>query len=73
MAVYCRQSVPGEPDQTAVIEPHYVGQTDVNLLGLKSQGAIDKGWTVEWISPSSFTATKLRWGDVQCVRTFWID
>jgi hypothetical protein len=72
MAVHCRQ-VADDIDQTYVIEPHYVGQTDVNLLGLKSQGAIDKGWTVEWVSPSSFTATKLRWGGVECVRTFWID
>ena len=72
MAVYCRQ-VAGDTDQTYTIAPHYDGQTDATLLGVKSQGAVDKGWAVEWVSPDSFTATKDRWGGVECVRTFWID
>jgi hypothetical protein len=72
MTVYCRQ-IAADNDDTYPIEPHYVGQTDANLLGLKSQGATDKGWTVEWIDQATFTATKLRWGGVECIRTFWIE
>jgi len=69
VSVVCRQ-VDTNGDQEYVIEPHYAGQTDHTLLGVKSQGAIDKGWDVEWTSPTSFTATKVRWEGVTCTRTF---
>ena len=73
MGVYCRQVAEGEPDQTLTIEPHSPDQTDAELLRLKAESGADKGWTVEWTSPTSFTATKTRWGGVECVRTFWAD
>lgn len=69
MAVYCRQ-VAEDTDQEYAIEPHAPDQTDAELLLAKANGAADKGWTVEWTSTTSFTATKLRWGGVECVRTF---
>ena len=71
MAVYCRQ-VADDIDQTYPIEPHRPDQTDAELLLAKANGAADKGWTVEWTGSASFTATKDRWGGVECVRTFWI-
>lgn len=73
MAVLCRQTAEGEPDQTYPIEPHSDDQTDAALLLAKANGAADKGWTVEWTGPTSFVATKDRWGGVLCTRTFWIE
>lgn len=73
MSVLCRQVAEGEPDQTYPIAPHDPEQTDEELLRVKAAGAADKGWTVEWTSPTSFTATKVRWGGVMCTRTFWVD
>jgi hypothetical protein len=73
MAVVCRQTAEGEPEQTYRIERHTPRQSDASLLRAKAQGAADKGWTVEWISQSSFVATKVRWGGVLCTRTFWVD
>jgi hypothetical protein len=73
MAVLCRQTAEGAPDQTHVIEPHSKRQSDRALLKAKAAGAADKGWTVEWAGPSAFTATKVRWGGVLCTRQFWIE
>ena len=73
MSVLCRQTAEGEPDQTYRIEPHGPDQTDEALLLAKANGAADKGWTVEWTGPRSFTATKARWGGVLCTRDFWIE
>ncbi len=73
MAVLCRQTAEGEPEQTHQIEPHSSRQSDRALLKAKAAGASDKGWTVEWIGPTSFTASKVRWADILCTRTFWID
>jgi hypothetical protein len=75
MAVWYRQTVDGEiTDGPREVEPHYVGQSDAELLGLKAQGAADKGWTVDPTGPSSFTATKVRWAaEAACVRDFWAD
>lgn len=73
MAVWCRQSVNGEPQSTCVIAPHAPDQTDAELLEVKARGAADKGWAVEWTGADSFTATKVRWqADDLCVREFWI-
>lgn len=73
MAVLCRQTAEGEPDQQYVIEPHDAEQTDAALLLAKANGAVDKGWSVEWTGSTSFVATKDRWGGVLCTRTFWIE
>ena len=73
VAVWCRQSVNGEPDEPYHIEPHFDGQTDTALLAVKAQGAHDKGWAVV-TGERSFTATKVRWqSDALCVREFWAD
>ena len=71
MAVLCRQTAEGEPDQTYRIEPHSPQQSDRALLLAKANGAADKGWTVVWTSKASFVATKVRWGGVLCTREFW--
>lgn len=68
--VICRQVAPGEPDQTYPIAPHAPGQSDMALLRAKAKGAADKGWDVTWTGARSFTATKVRWGDVLCTREF---
>ena len=73
MAVYCRQVAEGEPDQTYQIEPHRPDQLDAELLQAKAHGAEDKGWSVRWVSDTSFIATKVRWADVLCTRTFWTE
>ena len=73
MVVICRQTAPGQPDQTYPIERHTPRQTDLALLKLKAQGAADKGWTVEWTGKRSFIATKTRWGGVTCTREFWTE
>jgi len=73
VAVLCRQTAEGVPDQTYRIEPHNRRQSDRALLKAKAAGATDKGWDVEWTSQSSFVATKDRWGGVACIRTFWIE
>lgn len=73
MAVLCRQTADGEPDQTYPIEPHSPKQSDRELLLAKADGAADKGWTVEWTGDDSFRATKERWGGVLCTRSFWIE
>lgn len=73
MAVLCRQTADGQPDQTYPIAPHSRRQSDLALLEAKAKGAGDKGWTVEWTGKRSFRATKVRWGGVLCTRTFWIE
>lgn len=73
MAVLCRQTAEGVPDQTYPIKPHGPDQTDHALLHAKARGAADKGWTVAWDGPTRFTATKDRWGGVLCTRTFWME
>jgi hypothetical protein len=73
MAVLCRQTAEGIPDQTWVIERHTPRQSDAALLKAKATGAADKGWTVAWTGKTSFVATKVRWGGVLCTRTFWTD
>jgi hypothetical protein len=73
MAVLCRQSVDGEPQPVLVIEPHHESQTDADLLDAKAEGAADKGWTVEWTGPASFTARKVRWQDDDVTRDFWVE
>ena len=73
MAVWCRQTVEGEPEQRYIIAPHSAEQTDADLLAAKAKGAHDKGWTVTWTGERSFTATKDRWGGVSCLREFWAD
>jgi hypothetical protein len=70
MTVYCRQVVEDVSDDEYAIEPHSPTQTGAELLLAKANGATDKGWTVEWTTATSFTATKVRWGGVECVRTF---
>ena len=72
MAVLCRQTAEGEPEQTYTIEPHHSRQSDAALLKAKAKGAEDKGWTVTWTGKHSFMATKTRWGDVLCTREFWV-
>lgn len=72
MSVWCRQTA-DEDVQEYVIEPHAPDQTDAELLHVKAKGAADKGWEVEWTGPSSFTATKDRWGGILCIREFWTD
>jgi hypothetical protein len=73
MAVLCRQTAEGIPDQTYRIEPHSPRQSNRALLEAKAHGAEDKGWTVDWTDRTSFVATKVRWGGVLCTRTFWIE
>jgi len=73
VSVLCRQTAEGEPDQTHRIAPHSPRQSDRALLRAKADGAADKGWTVEWTGPTSFVATKVRWGGVLCTRAFWIE
>ncbi len=72
MAVYCRQ-VADDVEQTLRIAPHSEVQTEEELLRVKAKGASDKGWDVTWTGDRSFTATKTRWGDVLCTRSFWIE
>lgn len=71
--VLCRQTAEGEPDQTYRIAPHTAKQSDKALLEAKAKGAADKGWVVTWAGERSFTATKVRWGGVRCVREFWME
>lgn len=73
MAVLCRQTARGQPEQTYPIAPHEAGQSDADLLHLKAQGAAEKGWTVRWTGEGSFTAKKKRWQGVLCTRFFWIE
>jgi hypothetical protein len=72
MSVWCRQTTEGEPTQEYVIQPHYAGQTDADLLALKKKGAHEKGWSVHRTGPDSFTVTKDRWGGRLCAREFWV-
>ena len=71
MAVWCRQTADGE-EQVQQIAAHFAGQGDEALLAAKARGAADKGWTVIPTGDRSFTAEKVRWGGVRCVREFWI-
>lgn len=76
MTVWCRQVADGVPDEPYAIdhEPHPdLGGDDLALLHRKADGAADKDWAVAWTGPASFTATKLRWGGVVCVREFWVE
>ena len=74
MAVWVRQTTAGEvTDGPRVVEPHFEGQTDAELLAAKRKGAHEKGWQVKATGPRSFTATKKRWGGSLCVRDFWAD
>jgi hypothetical protein len=70
VAVYCRQIADGE-EQEWVIAPHADDQTDAELLRVKADGAAAKGWEVEWTSPTTFVAKKVRWQhEAVCVRYF---
>lgn len=73
MAVRYRQTVDGEVLDERVIEPHFDGQTDAQLLAAKRKGAREKGWTVKRTGKGSFQAVKDRWGGARCVRDFWTD
>lgn len=73
MAVWYEQRAGGKvTDGPRVIEPHHPDQSDAELLAAKEAGAIDKGWTVKR-TQDGFKATKVRWGDTVCIRTFWTD
>ena len=76
MAVYCRQLIDGiQSGDEYIIDPghHADLDSDIELLLRKAAGAEAKGWTVEWTSPTSFTATKARWEeDAACERRFRI-
>lgn len=71
--ILCRQTAPGEPDQTYQIAPHSARQSDLALLKAKAKGAAEKGWDVTWTGERSFTATKTRWLGVLCTREFWTE
>ena len=71
--VICRQTQSGEADQQYEIAKHSPDQSDLGLLRVKAKGAADKGWDVTWTGERSFTATKVRWGDVLCTREFWVE
>lgn len=74
MAVWYRQLVEGEiTDGPRIVAPVDPADTDADLLERKATSAAGKGWTVEWSGPASFTAVKDRWGDVTCLREFWIE
>lgn len=74
MAVYYRQLVDGiQLDDTHVIEPHFDGQTDSQLLKAKFEGAVDKGWSVVTKDKGKFAVRKARWQDNDVVREFWVE
>lgn len=73
MSVRYRQTVENAITDEREIAKHFDAQTDEELLRAKFDGASTKGWIVEWTSPTSFVATKERWGGTPCVREFWID
>lgn len=76
MAVWCLQSVNGEPQEPYRIDPEAhpdLAGDDLALLARKAQGAADKGWAVTWNGERSFSAVKDRWGGSLCVRDFWTD
>lgn len=72
MSVYCQQLINGDAiDPEWLIEPHSPTQTDEELLNLKAQSASNGDWDIEWISPTSFVARKVRWSpDTMCERIF---
>lgn len=71
MSVVFAQFVDGVLAHESVVQPHFEGQTDAELLAAKAKGADDKEWDVEWLSPFSFVARKVRWVDERlCERVF---
>lgn len=74
MSVVCLQVVDGEPSFEQVIEPHFEGQTDAELLVAKAAGAADKDWDVEWLDDATFVARKVRWlEEALCERIFRLE
>lgn len=76
MAVWCRQTVDGEPAEPFAIDAEAhpdLGGDDMALLRRKADGAIEKGWTVTWTGERSFSAEKVRWGGSLCIREVWAD
>lgn len=69
--LWCQQLVNGE-----AIDPEFIipsDLTDEEILNVKAASASDKGWDVEWLSPTSFVARKVRWQpDALCERLFEI-
>jgi hypothetical protein len=67
--VWCQQLVDGE-----AIDPEYVVASDLSddaLLAVKAASAERHGWDVEWLTPTSFVARKVRWSpDQLCERVF---
>jgi hypothetical protein len=72
VAVWCQQFIDGDAiDPEFLVAPY--GRTDSVLLAVKAASADDKGWDVEWTSPTSFVARKVRWDpDQLCERLFEI-
>jgi hypothetical protein len=74
MAVYCLQVVDGEPSEEQVIPPPVEGYDDATTLRVKAESAAEKGWDVEWLSPTSFVARKVRWLEAaMCERIFRVE
>jgi len=72
MAVYAQQSDDGVA-QAAVQIVNNAGLSDADLLARKAASHEARGWTVTTTGPTTFTAEKVRWESVQCVREFWIE
>ena len=69
MTLWCQQLVDGE-----AIDPEFIIPGDPQeMLQVKAASAGEKGWDVEWLSPTSFVARKVRWQpDALCERLFEI-
>ena len=72
MAVYVQQSDDGVA-QAAVQIVNNESLSDADLLARKAASHEARGWTVTTTGPTTFTAEKVRWESVQCVREFWIE
>lgn len=72
MSVIYQQLVDGEAiDPEAVVESDL---PDADLMRVKAESASDKGWDVEWLTPTSFVARKVRWSpDQLCERIFRVE
>lgn len=72
MAVYSQQSDDGVTQQPLQIV-NDDDLSDADLLARKAASHEARGWTVTTTGPTTFTAEKVRWESVQCVREFWIE
>lgn len=74
MSVYCQQIVNGELlDPEFEVEPPQPGMTDEEVLAVKAASGSDKGWDVEWLSPTELVLRKVRWApDTLCERVLRI-